>query len=256
MARAHRCQTRGFLEDTRKQVLHIPFRPNSRRLKGCRPFHLPRTIRRKDRPSPPQGPPMQRPPMQGAPMQGPPMQGMPMQGSRMESPIRGQQSPPVLPRMCRRPKVGNPSPRPRPRLWNLLTFRLCHKCGFREEPEEAAAKVAANLLSSCYDQLQRGRFSKSELQSSCDKFSTQYVALAEWSKAHGSKRWPIQPEFHLLQELVLEAASSPADRWTYRDDSFGGVMAAWSSRRGGRYSPTAVAQSLFARFAAQSLPRL
>ena len=54
---------------------------------------------------------------------------------------------------------------------------------------------------------------------------------------------------------MYEALSSPADAWTYQDEGWGGVMAKWFFRRGGKYSPKAMALFLLQRFGAQKLPK-
>ena len=123
-------------------------------------------------------------------------------------------------------------------------------------PEENAAKTAARLLCECYNNLSRETFDRENLQRNCDLFSLQYVALSTFAKDQGLKRWPLKPKFHPFQELVFQSSSSPSETWTYRDEGWGGVMATWSFRRGGHYSPAAMANSLFDRFAAQDTPRL
>ena len=120
--------------------------------------------------------------------------------------------------------------------------------------EELAARAAAVQLANCYSQLSRERFRPADMQVACDMFSAQYIALRKHQERQGGTRWPVKPKFHLMQELMYEALSSPADAWTYRDEGWGGVMAKWSFRRGGKYSPKAMALSLFQRFGAQKLP--
>ena len=124
------------------------------------------------------------------------------------------------------------------------------------DPEARAATVAAQALQECYALLSRSRFRQQDMEDACNRFSAQYVALSAWSEQHGGRRWPLKPKFHLMQEMVYEATSSPADAWTYRDEGFGGVVAKWSLRRGGKYSPMSLGMSLFDRFSGQPLPDL
>ena len=121
--------------------------------------------------------------------------------------------------------------------------------------EELAARAAAKQLAEMYRQLSRNVFDAVKLQNSCDLFSRQYVALHMHQAHLGGQRWPIKPKFHLMQELMYEARSSPSDAWTYRDEGWGGTMAKWSFRRGGKYSPKAMGLSLFERFTGQDLPQ-
>ena len=120
--------------------------------------------------------------------------------------------------------------------------------------EEIAARAAATQLAECYKQLSRSVFRPRVLQRSCELFSRQYVALSKHQEECGGQRWPIKPKFHLMQELMYEATSSPSDAWTYRDEGWGGTIAKWSFRRGGKYSPKAMGHSLFEQFAGQDLP--
>ena len=120
--------------------------------------------------------------------------------------------------------------------------------------EELAARAAGVQLANCNSQLSREMFRPADMQVACDMFSAQYIAFKKHQERQGGTRWPVKPNFRFMQEVMYEALSSPADAWTYRDKGWGGVMAKWSFRRGGKYLPTAMALSLLQRFGAQKLP--
>eukprot|EP00971_Amphidinium_carterae_P046157 908670-Amphidinium_carterae.1 len=53
-----------------------------------------------------------------------------------------------------------------------------------------------------------------------------------------SDRYTVPPKLHLFLELAREGVR-PSMSWTYRDEDFGGCMAALARRRGGRDTPSA-----------------
>lgn len=137
---------------------------------------------------------------------------------------------------------------------SLVRFAVLHSQTVLSDdsPLELAAKKAATHLSACYDCLSHDRFSISTLQHHATKFLLLYKALED---ATAEQFWKIKPKFHLFAELCFED-SNPSQTWTYRDEDFGGYLASLARRRGGKYSPTAVASDVLNKFRAKELPVL
>ena len=65
------------------------------------------------------------------------------------------------------------------------------------------------------------------------------------------------PKLHLLQELCEMSDINPSLTWCYRDEEFGGSLAAISRIRGGANRASNVAKQVLSRFiAGHRLPRL
>jgi hypothetical protein len=113
-----------------------------------------------------------------------------------------------------------------------------------------AIKLCASSLLECYKQLSKDSFAKEDLLASATKFGLQYAGLHKVSQERGESLWPMKPKFHMFQELCFTSEDSPAKYFTYRDESFGGFVSSMCERRGGAFTPLAVGQSFFDRFAA------
>ena len=90
-----------------------------------------------------------------------------------------------------------------------------------------------------------------ECQSLCDK----YLALHLESECLGiPKHWKMKPKFHLLQELLqydcLRTKQSPRLYWTYADESWGGIVAAIATRKGGPKNAAAIGLTVMQRYRA------
>ena len=65
----------------------------------------------------------------------------------------------------------------------------------------------------------------------------------------------MKPKLHLLLELG-EEQGSPASCWTYRDESWGGTVAAFARRRAGTLTTASCSNNLLQRFFMQPMVRL
>jgi hypothetical protein len=119
-------------------------------------------------------------------------------------------------------------------------------------PIEFAAKRAAQHLNSCYECLSKDAYSLNVLQREATSFLMLYRALNDSSAA---QFWAIKPKFHIFAEMTSMDAN-PSTYWTYRDEDFGGHLANIARRRGGAYTPTAVAKSVLNKFRCKELPIL
>ena len=113
------------------------------------------------------------------------------------------------------------------------------------DPLEGAVIEAADHLSKCYQCLAADVFSSALMQHHCRKFLLLYAAIE--SRTAGPKLWRFKPKFHLFQHLC-ESGSRPSTVWAYRDEDFGGGIAKMGHRRGGRATPTAVAERVLTSF--------
>jgi hypothetical protein len=82
----------------------------------------------------------------------------------------------------------------------------------------------------------------------CKRFALLYTALErEALEQEDSLSWRSKPKLHLLQErleyIALEVGS-PAEYWTYMDESWGGWLATTGARRGGANNPSQVSMNL------------
>ena len=106
---------------------------------------------------------------------------------------------------------------------------------------------AAESLNQCYMALSsESIFASDVLQHHSTMFALQCVAL-ELHVGKERKEWKVKPKLHLFLELCSEG-SKPALFWTYRDEDFGGSVAARSRRRGGVLSVPAFSKNLLTRF--------
>lgn len=123
-----------------------------------------------------------------------------------------------------------------------------------DDAYEKTMKQAAVALNNCYDCLSAHKFEAKLLAQNSKQFALLSVALEAFAD---SKFWRVKPKLHLFQEMCECSNSMPSTCWTYRDEDFGGSMAAMSRRRGGRLSPGSFASSLLTKFAIRNkMPRL
>ena len=115
------------------------------------------------------------------------------------------------------------------------------------DPIEAAAKIGMGHLHQCYQALSSGSiFADDILREHSIKFALQYVALEDFTD-EDPKIWRVKPKLHLFLELCSDG-SKPAMYWNYRDEDFGGTVAALSRRRGGLLSVQAFSRNMLERF--------
>ncbi len=123
---------------------------------------------------------------------------------------------------------------------------MAHRFLSREDAFEEAIICAADSLARCYDCLSdTTMFPKAVLAEHSRRFCQQVVAL-ERSSPVGF--WKIKPKLHMWQELCEFSGHHPTWAWTYRDEDFGGSMAALARSRGGRRSAVARARVVLLRF--------
>ena len=107
-------------------------------------------------------------------------------------------------------------------------------------------KQATLNLCACYDALS-SRAPADQLSDNCRKFCTLWVALEE----HEPEIFRIKPKMHLMQELCeMEPNSRPSLHWTYRDEEFGGTVAALGRRLGGPNTAASVGVQTLLKFCA------
>ena len=93
-------------------------------------------------------------------------------------------------------------------------------------------KQAAKHLNNCYLNLSANDFSSINLKNEAIKFCNLYGALQEYAQRSGLVAWKVKPKFHLFLEMTMEG-HNPSLNWTYRDEDFGGSVAAASRSKGG-----------------------
>ena len=97
------------------------------------------------------------------------------------------------------------------------------------------ATWAAGLLVERYESL---REDNAQALASLPVNSRKLAALLVVLETLNPSRFHVTPKLHLFQHLA-ESGSLPSRCWTYRDEDFGGSVAAVARRRGGLLSPTA-----------------
>lgn len=102
------------------------------------------------------------------------------------------------------------------------------------DPQEKAAKTAARLLSTCYDQLSPAVFCAANFQQAATRFVNLIIFLERTC-----------------------AKTCPSLHWCYRDEDFGGAIALIGRRRGGINNPGVTSQNVLTKFVVKhSLPHL
>ena len=119
---------------------------------------------------------------------------------------------------------------------------------------ERTIKSAAAELNFCYESLSRDAFDASVLRTHSRRFAVLYVALSQ--QYPDNSRWKVKGKLHMFQELCEMCTSCPSLAWCYRDEDFGGALAKYARRRGGKVSPQAVGKAVILKFCAlHRLPR-
>jgi hypothetical protein len=120
------------------------------------------------------------------------------------------------------------------------------------DPEEGAAKQAAIHLQACYQCLHGDGFNHDVLREHSRKFCIQFAALeATLGDGGAAARWRLKPKIHQMQELCEESCHNPSQNWTYRDEDFGGSMAAFARVRGGKATAKVVGYNVLLKFQAR-----
>lgn len=113
---------------------------------------------------------------------------------------------------------------------------------------DVAVKAACEHLHECYSCLGGDRFEQPRMADACRKFSLQMLSLNE-ATADGLWNW--KPKHHMFQELAEYANACPTLTWTYRDEDFGGSLAALARSAGGSNSPLGVSSRVLGHFMAR-----
>ena len=83
------------------------------------------------------------------------------------------------------------------------------------------------------------------------------ILLSALTSTTPEPRWRLKPKVHQMQELREMCTENPSNNWTYRDEDFGGTMAAMARVRGGKGSARVVGRNVLLRFIAKNpLPRM
>lgn len=126
------------------------------------------------------------------------------------------------------------------------------KLGDPTDSVQVTIKSAADHLAKCYECLHQDLFEPEKMKYHSIQFLLLYKALED---QFGPKLWKIKPKFHLFAESCT-SGSNPSASWVYRDEDFGGTLANYSRRRGGRHTVLNVSQVVLNRFRAQNDVRL
>ena len=129
--------------------------------------------------------------------------------------------------------------------------RFAHKHFPGDSELEKALRMMAVHLNECYKCLSNDMYDQKKLEQHCRKFCLLYTALED----KDSKLWIVKPKFHQFVELSLQN-SNPSKTWTYREEDYGGFLAQMGRRRGGKWDPRVVGQSVLQRFRAKNRPVL
>ena len=124
--------------------------------------------------------------------------------------------------------------------------------------EEAAMLAGSRRLAAMYNLLRTATWNPQTFEAAAREFLLIFAALEESFQTimPGCKLFKVKPKGHLLLELSL-TETNPSSRWTYRDEAFGHSLALLAKRRGGKFSPLAVGNSVLMRFMSNnSIPTL
>ena len=95
-------------------------------------------------------------------------------------------------------------------------------------------------------------FSASAMEAAGRRFALLYTSLETCNE----KRWHIIPKLHYFLELTM-SLSCPSLAWTYRDEDFGGSVAALGHPRGGPRTPKCAGEQVLCKFMGSNyVPRI
>ena len=113
---------------------------------------------------------------------------------------------------------------------------------------ECAAKQASIHLEACYFCLHAQTFKSEVMAEHSRTFCLLLAALEETAE---QPNWRLKPKAHLMQEMCEMMKVNPSKHWTYRDEDFGGSMAAMARVRGCKGSAKVVGQNVLLKFQAK-----
>jgi len=114
-------------------------------------------------------------------------------------------------------------------------LELAHAHLSAHDPVESAIRSGIHALNECYKCLSSRIWQADVLSANSKLFAQQYVALefhATLGLTTDCKDWHVKPKLHMFLELCSEG-SRPSMFWCYRDEDYGGTVAALSRNRGG-----------------------
>ena len=113
-----------------------------------------------------------------------------------------------------------------------------------DDPVDEAVRQATFELAACYRAVERSQ----PMATFSRRFATLWVALEDQDPAH----FHIKPKLHLFQELCeMEPQGRPVTHATYREEEFGGSVAALGRRLGGHNTPSSVGVQTLLKFRAR-----
>ena len=136
----------------------------------------------------------------------------------------------------------------------LISFAplLCRKFLDTSNVVDQTVLLASLDLQACYANLSRSDYNQHSMATSCRKFC---MLLCELEKK--TPQFRVLPKLHLFQELCEMTDINPSLTWCYRDEDFGGSLAAMSRVRGGANRAANIAKSVLLKFCcSHKLPRL
>ncbi len=117
---------------------------------------------------------------------------------------------------------------------------------------ESSIHAGMKSLCRCYEALSDNHpFAVDILREHSSKFATQTAALQDALPAH----FKVKPKMHMFLELCM-GGGEPAKHWNYRDEDFGGSVAAFGRRRGQRRSMRAFSAACISKFCGQPIVRM
>jgi hypothetical protein len=107
-----------------------------------------------------------------------------------------------------------------------------------------------------YALMARDEWDQAEAEAAYDSFASAYLTLRALAEAAGSPYlFHLTPKFHLMAHIFAVGGHSasfgnPAGFWNYQDESFIGLVAKTTHRRGGPGNPRPLAEDVVARYRA------
>ena len=135
----------------------------------------------------------------------------------------------------------------------LISFApiLCTSFCDAGDVVDQTVSLASFALQACYANLSRNSYDRHNLATNSRKFCMLLVELEK------KAQFRLLPKLHLFQELCEMTDINPSLTWCYRDEDFGGSLAALSRVRGGANRAANIAKSVLLKFCCQhKFPRL
>lgn len=117
-----------------------------------------------------------------------------------------------------------------------------------ENPFESTVIHAASLLQALYAGLPAESFHHEAMAATSRRLCLLLVALESQAQP---PMWRLKPKAHLMQEMLEFSKSRPSQGWLYRDEDFGGSIAAMAKHRGGHHGPHSAGAAILKKFAAR-----